>query len=123
MAGRSPVDRGKGGIERSVAVDADGIPLGVITAAPANRHDSPLLSEPLDDVEKLGLPPEQASVHLERGYDSDLTRNRLAERGLIGVISEKGKPRHPFGPPNAGWWSGRTPPPGKTLTRRSSCGV
>ena len=45
MAGRSPVDRGKGGIKRSVA--AYGIPLGVITA-PANRHDSPLLPETLD---------------------------------------------------------------------------
>ena len=39
-AGRSPVDRGKQGIKRSVAVDADGIPLGFATA-PANRHDSP----------------------------------------------------------------------------------
>ena len=90
MAGRSPVDRGKRGIKRSVAVDADGIPLGVITA-PANRHDSPLLSETLDTVEQqLGLLPEHSSVHLDRGYDSDLTRKRLAERGLIGVISEKG---------------------------------
>jgi hypothetical protein len=42
-AGRSPVDRGKGGIERPVAVEADGIPLGII-CAPANRHDSPLLA-------------------------------------------------------------------------------
>jgi transposase len=91
VAGRSPVDRGKRGIKRSVAVDADGIPLGVITA-PANRHDSPLLSETLDAVERSGLPLEQASAHLDRGYDSDLTRKRLAERGLIGVISEKGKP-------------------------------
>jgi transposase len=41
-AGRSPVDRGKQGIKRSTVVDADGIPLSVITA-PANRHDSPLL--------------------------------------------------------------------------------
>ncbi len=90
-AGRSPVDRGKRGVKRSVAVDADGIPLGVI-AAPANRHDSPLLSETLDAVERSGLQLEQASVHLDRGYDSDLTRKRLAERGLIGVISEKGKP-------------------------------
>jgi len=41
-AGRSPLDRGKGGIKRSMAVvDARGIPLGTITA-PANRHDSPL---------------------------------------------------------------------------------
>lgn len=53
MAGKSPVDRGKSGIKRSVAVDADGIPLGSITA-PANRHDSPLLSETLDTMKTLG---------------------------------------------------------------------
>ena len=92
MAGRSPVDRGKRGIKRSVAVDADGIPLGYITA-PANRHDSPLLCETLEDtVKTLGSLPESANVHLDRAYDSDLTRKRLEERGLIGVISEKGKP-------------------------------
>jgi transposase len=91
-SGRSPVDRGKGGIKRSVAVDADGIPLGAV-AAPANRHDSPLLPETLDAVEDiLGALPESARIHLDRGYDSDLTRERLAERDLIGVISEKGKP-------------------------------
>ena len=40
-AGRSPVDRGKRGIKRSIAVDAGGIPVGFVTA-PANRDDSPL---------------------------------------------------------------------------------
>ena len=45
-AGRSPVDRGKQGTKRSTAVDARGIPLGTVTA-PANRHDSPLLTETL----------------------------------------------------------------------------
>jgi transposase len=46
-AGKSPMNRGKQGIKRSTVVDADGgVPLGVITA-PANRHDSPLLSETL----------------------------------------------------------------------------
>jgi transposase len=91
-SGRSPVDRGKRGIKRSVAVDADGIPLGAV-AAPANRHDSPLLPETLDAVEEiLGALPQSARIHLDRGYDSDLTRERLAERDLIGVISEKGKP-------------------------------
>lgn len=35
-AGRSPVDRGKRGIKRSTAVDADGIPLGILVV-PANR--------------------------------------------------------------------------------------
>jgi transposase len=87
-AGRSPVDRGKRGIKRSVAVDAEGIPLGVITA-PANRHDSPLLSETLDTALEL---PERASVHLDRAYDSNATRQLLESRDLIGVISEKGKP-------------------------------
>lgn len=91
-AGRSPVDRGKRGTKRSVAVDADGIPLGTIVA-PANRHDSPLLAETLDAAtEALGPLPERVSIHLDRGYDSDATRKRLEERGLIGVISGKGKP-------------------------------
>jgi transposase len=90
-SGRSPVDRGKQGIKRSVAVDADGIPLGFATA-PANRHDSPLLGETMDSMEEiLGALPEPVRVHLDRGYDSDLTRKRLAERDLIGVISQKGK--------------------------------
>lgn len=35
-AGRSPVDRGKQGLKRSMVVDANGIPIGAI-AAPANR--------------------------------------------------------------------------------------
>ncbi len=89
--GRSPVDRGKRGIKRSVAVDARGIPLGVVTA-PANRHDSPLLAQTLDAARALGLLPEGASVRLDRGYDSQATREKLRDRGLIPEISEKGRP-------------------------------
>jgi hypothetical protein len=65
-AGRSPVDRGKRGTERSTAVDALGIPLGTVTA-PANRNDSPLLlAETLDAVaQTLGGLPESTSIHLE----------------------------------------------------------
>jgi transposase len=90
-AGKSPVDRGKWGIKRSTMVDANGIPLSAISA-PANRHDSPLLAPTLDALEGLGLPPESVSVHLDRGYDSNVTRRLLEDRGLIGVICEKGKP-------------------------------
>jgi len=91
-AGRSPVDRGKRGLKRSAAVDARGIPLAVVSA-PANRHDSPLLGETLDGVlAAVGGLPDEASVHLDRGYDSFVTRRLLEERGLLGVISEKGKP-------------------------------
>jgi transposase len=90
-AGRSPVDRGKGGVKRSTVVDARGIPLGTVTA-PANRHDSPLLGATLDALDPLGELPDRASVHLDRGYDSNATRERLEDRGLVAAISEKGKP-------------------------------
>ena len=90
-AGRNPVDRGKQGIKRSTVVDAKGIPLGTV-AAPASRHDSPLLDETLDNLEVLGELPEQMSVHLDRGYDSRSTREKLEDRGLLAVISEKGEP-------------------------------
>jgi hypothetical protein len=51
-AGRNPVDRAKGGLKRSTMVDACGIPLGAM-AAPANRHDSPLLAPTLDALPTL----------------------------------------------------------------------
>src|SRR5215213_11100043 len=91
-AGRNPVDRGKRGTKRSTAVDARGIPLGTITA-PANRHDSLLLVTTLEHASaSVGGLPEGTSVHLDRAYDSDLTRERLEERGLLAEISQKGKP-------------------------------
>jgi transposase len=90
-AGPSPVDRGKGGIKRSVVVDGRGIPLGSVTA-PANRHDSPLLAPTIDAARSLGVVIEDASVHLDRGYDSELTRTRLLERQLVAEISKKGRP-------------------------------
>ena len=36
--------------------------------------------------------PEHASVHLDRAYDSNLSRELLKNRGLVDMISEKGKP-------------------------------
>ncbi len=90
-AGPSAVDRAKQGLKRSVVVDGRGIPLGSVTA-PANRHDSPLLAPTLDAARALGLVPEGATVHLDRGYDSKLTRLRLLERGLVAEVSEKGRP-------------------------------
>jgi transposase len=90
-AGRSPVDRGKGGTKRSTVVDARGIPLGTIVA-PANHHDSPLLEATLDTLGPLGELPDRASVHLDRGYDSKATREKLEAHHLMGVIAERGKP-------------------------------
>lgn len=90
LAGKSPVDRGKQGLKRSTVVDANGIPLGTI-AAPANRHDAPLLSATLDTLAALGpLPP--TTVHLDRGYDSRASRACLVRRGFGAEIARKGQP-------------------------------
>jgi transposase len=94
-AGRSPVDRGKQGLKRSLATEAAGIPLAAVPA-PANRHDSPLLAPTLDralaTLDQLGPLPTQPVVHLDAGYDSDKTRATLAERDLQGQIARKGTP-------------------------------
>jgi hypothetical protein len=91
-AGKSPVDRGKQGTKRSTAVDGVGIPIGGITA-PANRNDSPLLIPTIEHADtSVGGLPEGASVHLDRGYDSFVTRERLKVRGLTAEIAKKGQP-------------------------------
>ena len=91
-AGKSPVDRGKQGTKRSTAVDGKGIPIGSISAG-ANRHDSPLLVPTLEHAAtSVGGLPEEASIHLDRAYDSLLTRERLRERNLIAQIADKGQP-------------------------------
>jgi transposase len=52
VAGRSPVDRGKHGLKRSMITDATGIPLGVVPAA-ASRNDHTLLGATLDALGNL----------------------------------------------------------------------
>ncbi len=90
-AGRSPVDRGKQGLKRSVLVDAQGIPLSLV-AAGANCHDSPLLEATLAGLDGWGADPAQTTVHLDRGYDSGMTRALLDAVGVDGVIARKGLP-------------------------------
>lgn len=88
-AGRSPVDRGKLGMKRSLLVEGNGIPLGRVLA-PASRHDSPLLAPTLDKLGDIGPLPEDITVHLDAGYDSHKTRDELDARGMTGEIAHKG---------------------------------
>src|SRR5919106_5504159 len=76
VAGRSPVDRGKQGLKRSVVTDAAGIPLHLVSAG-ANRHDSPLLEPTLAGLDKIDRLPEDLTVHLDRGYDGCPSRTLL----------------------------------------------
>ncbi len=89
-AGRSPVDRGKQGLKRATAVDATGVPLHVV-ATGANRHDGPLLGPTLAGLEPFGPLP-ATTVHLDRGYDSGVSRALLDDLGFTGVIARKGVP-------------------------------
>ncbi|MHA6761351.1 IS5 family transposase [Streptacidiphilus sp. PAMC 29251] len=91
-AGRSPVDRGKQGLKRSVASDACGVPLGIVSDG-ANRHDSPLLGPTLEAAkEQVGALPEAVNVNLDRGYDSAKSRALIAELGFTSEIARKGVP-------------------------------
>jgi hypothetical protein len=92
VAGRSPVDRGKQGMKRSVAGDGDGIPLHLV-AAGANDHDSPLLEPTLAGIpDMIGPLPDRPTVHLDRGYDSGKTRDLLEILGYDADIAVKGQP-------------------------------
>lgn len=55
----------------------------------ANRHDAPLLEPTLDALGRVDRP---MTVHLDRGYDSRVTQEQLARRGLTAAIATKGKP-------------------------------
>ena len=62
-----------------VVTDAAGIPLGTTIAA-ANRAETDLIEEALDDV-PVAL-PEQIPLIADRGYDSDPLRDRLNDQGI-----------------------------------------
>jgi transposase len=91
VAGRSPVDRGKQGLKRSLVTDSVGIPLHIV-AAGANRHDAPLLGPTLAGLDKLDRLPDEVTVHLDRGYDGRPTRALLDALGFEGAIARKGVP-------------------------------
>jgi hypothetical protein len=90
-AGRSPVDRRKQGLKRSVAVEAGGIPLAAVPA-PANHRDDRLLAATLDAITTAVPLPERLTVHLDAGYDYQSCRDVLAARGMAGQIATRGLP-------------------------------
>jgi hypothetical protein len=85
-------DRGKQGLKRSVASDACGVPLGIVSDG-ANRHDSPLLGPTLEAAKaQVGPLPETVNVNLDRGYDSAKSRSLIVELGFTAEIARKGVP-------------------------------
>jgi transposase len=90
--GPNPTDRGKLGWKWSILTDTKGIPVGW-TIAGANRNDSILLAPTLDDAAGRGLLVEIETLWLDRGYDSDATRQRLAQRGIVDAVIARKRER------------------------------
>lgn len=93
VAGRSPVDRGKQGLKRSMLTEGAGIPLSVVPAG-ANRHDAPLLAPTLAGLDQVAAltDAEPGTLHLDQGYAGTPTRTLLDEVGLHGAIARTGVP-------------------------------
>jgi transposase len=83
--GPNPTDRAKLGWKWSLLTDAHGIPIAW-TADGANRNDSILLAPTLDDAAARGLLADIDTLWLDRGYDSDATRQRLDVRGITDAM-------------------------------------
>jgi transposase len=79
--GPNPTDRAKLGWKWSVASERHGIPVGWAIDG-ANRSDIRLLEPTLDAVVAVGLLVDIDTLHLDRGYDYPVVRQRLAALGL-----------------------------------------
>ncbi|MFI1524847.1 IS5 family transposase [Kitasatospora cineracea] len=94
--GLSPVDRRKTGSKHHLICDGSGIPLHVITTA-ANVNDVTQTLALVDGVPpvagRVGHPRKRPDAVLgDKGYDSNPNRRELRQRGILPVISRKGRP-------------------------------
>jgi putative transposase len=103
--GKNPTDRGKNGVKRSLLVEADGGPLGIVIAG-ANVHDTKLLKRTLQSIvvrRPRATPCRKQNLCLDKGYDNPTGRAAATYRGytphLRRIGEEKldgqGRKRHP----------------------------
>ncbi len=79
--GPTPTDRGKAGTKRSILVDGDGGPLGVVVAG-ANVNDFKLLRSTIESM-VVGRPESEQHLCLDKGYDNPAGRETAAAHGYI----------------------------------------
>jgi transposase len=94
--GPSPVDRRKTGSKHHLITDGGGIPLKVITTG-ANVNDVTQTLALVDGVPpvsgRVGHPRKRPDALLgDKGYDGNPNRQELRRRGILPVISRKGRP-------------------------------
>lgn len=86
--GPNPTDRAKLGWKWSVAVDANGIPIGWVIDG-ANRNDVKLIDPTLEAIAAVGLLDDIGTLHLDRGYDYPVIRRRLNAMGLNDLVIQR----------------------------------
>jgi transposase len=93
--GKSPVDRGKLGVKRSVAIEGHGVPVNIVIDG-ANRHDSKLLQETLDTLaakRPVAGAGHQQHVCLDKGYDYPFVKEIIERLGFVGHVRPIGEER------------------------------
>ncbi len=97
--GPNPTDRGKLGHKWSLAVDANGIPIGWVLDG-ANRNDIPLLAPTIASIDRYGLLADIGTLCLDRGYDYPKIRAMLNDVGLCELDIQKRGTKPPKGTPH-----------------------
>ena len=92
--GPNPTDRGKLGWKWSVAADRHGVPIGWVIDG-ANRNDVRLLEPTLGAVDAAGLLVDIDTLHLDRGYDYPVVRQRLARLGVEDLVIQRRGTKEP----------------------------
>jgi len=92
--GPNPTDRGKLGWKWSVASERHGIPIGWAIDG-ANRNDVRMLEPTLHAVAAVGLLVDVDTLHLDRGYDYPVVRDRLGALGLADLNIQRRGTKEP----------------------------
>jgi len=107
VAGRSPVDRGKQGLKRSVLTDGAGLPLHLVSAG-ANRHDAPCCSRPWPGwTNSRGCRRMSPCTWIGPSMAPPAARSWQSWASTAPSLARGCRPRSK--PAAAGPWSGRTP--------------
>jgi putative transposase len=92
--GKNPTDRGKPGTKKSLLVEGDGGPLGVVIAG-ANIVDQQLLEATIEAIVVERPDPKETEQHmsLDKGYDNPTGHEVVAKYDYVGHIRPIGEDR------------------------------
>ncbi len=89
--GPNPTDQGKDGVKRSLLTEGRGIPLAVVVDG-ANRHDMKLTEATLKNLMvKRSKSSTTQGLCLDKGYDFDEVRERVAGLGFTTHLRTRGE--------------------------------